>query len=56
MRSEDFDRNYAIQTRVPSTVHFAHATGTDSRLNLIGAEFRARGERHPWPQLYPCSK
>ena len=46
MRSQNLDRDGAVQARVTRTVHLAHAAGTEGRDNLVGPEFGARHECH----------
>jgi len=48
---QNFDGHLAAQARVASAVHFAHATGTKWCLDLIGPEFRSRGQSHNWERL-----
>ena len=40
------DRNRAIEARVPTTVHLSHPAGADRGEDFVGAELRARLERH----------
>jgi hypothetical protein len=40
------DGNDAIEARVPSLIHLAHAPIADGGEDLVGTELRARGERH----------
>jgi hypothetical protein len=44
---QDFDRDRAFEPCVTGAIHFAHAPGTQRRLNFIRAEFGAGGEGHP---------
>src|SRR5437868_6668002 len=45
---EDLYRNFAAKTSVQSAIDFAHAARAQRRLNFVGTQLRARGERHPW--------
>src|ERR1700686_3983522 len=56
MRSENFDRDRAIQTGIQRTVNFPHSAGAQRRLDFIGAEFRARGEGHRCCAIIVSSK
>src|SRR5579872_4878285 len=47
-RGENLDGDIAVQARVAGAVDFAHAAGTERRLDFVGAEFGASGERHGW--------
>ena len=40
------DRDVAVQPRIVGAIDLAHAAFTDGRLDLVGAECVARGERH----------
>ena len=44
MVGKDFDRDRAIESRIERTIDFAHTTRTQRGLNLVGPEFRARGQ------------
>src|ERR1700686_1418079 len=46
MRSENFNRDRAVQAGIQRTVDFPHSAGAQRRLDFIGAEFRARGKGH----------
>jgi len=48
---EDFDCDGAVEARVPSSIHLAHAPGTNQSENLIRTEAHAGRERHAgrWP-------
>lgn len=39
---QNFDRNFAAQSRVPCTVHFPHAARAQGRDDLVRPEFCAR--------------
>jgi len=47
-RRQDFDGDRAIEPGIASAVDFAHAPGTDRRLNFISSKPGARGQRHAW--------
>src|SRR6266705_4530459 len=46
MLGQDFDRDGALEPRVASAIDFAHPSRAQRRLNLVGSQFRARGEGH----------
>ncbi len=48
---EYLNRNYAVQTRIPSTVHFAHPARAQSRHDVIRTESFSRCQRHVGVQL-----
>ena len=50
-RGKDLDRNTSLEAGVTRAVYLAHAAGAERRLNFIRAEFRARGEGHPFVPL-----
>ncbi len=45
-RGQNLDRNGAVQPRIVGTIHLAHTSCTQQRLDFVGAEFHARGECH----------
>ena len=50
---EDLDCHVAVETRVMSTIHFAHAASAQRRLDLIRSQLCSRGQTHGWTELYP---
>src|SRR5215467_13034211 len=42
----DLDGDVAFELRVVRAVHLAHAAGAERGKDLVGTEFRARGQRH----------
>jgi hypothetical protein len=43
---EDFDRDVAVELRIPRAVDLAHSAGTERRDDLINTEPRAWCQRH----------
>ena len=43
-----FDRDVSVQARIVGAIDLAHAAFADGRLDLVGAECVARGERHEY--------
>src|ERR1700722_7170648 len=46
LRAGNFDRDEAIQPRVPTAIHFAHAASADGREDFVWAEFVAGRKLH----------
>ncbi len=46
MRSQNFHRHAAVKAGIAGTVHLAHATCAERRLNFVGAKSGARGQSH----------
>ena len=46
MGGQDFDGDGSVKARVAGTVHLAHATCAERRLNFVGAKSGARGQSH----------
>src|SRR5580692_1070945 len=44
--SQNFNCNGAIEADVPRTIHLAHPSSAQGRLNFVGAKFRAGGQSH----------
>jgi hypothetical protein len=51
MCRKDLNRDRALQPRITSAIHFAHAAGAERRDDLIWPEFVAISEPHNWPRL-----
>src|ERR1700733_13382752 len=49
---QDLDRHCPIKPRVARTIHFAHTSSAERRLNFIGTKFCTRGEGHACAPLY----
>src|SRR5262249_60387688 len=45
-RREDFERDLALQPRIPRPIHLAHATGAERCNDFVGADTRPGGEGH----------
>jgi hypothetical protein len=41
-----FQRNIALQPRIPGAIHLAHAAGAKMRNNFIGTDLGSGGETH----------
>src|SRR5439155_19477438 len=48
MFGENFDRNGAVQTRVPGAINLTHAARTDRRQDLVRPQLRAGGQGPCW--------
>jgi len=54
MGGENFNRDSSIEANIPGAIHFAHPPCAQWRLDLIRAEFYARGQRHSWRNYSPA--
>ena len=52
---QDFDRDVAIQLRVPRAIHFAHPAGADGSKNFVRADPRPGGQRRWDPSSHARS-
>ena len=51
MSGQYLDGYCAIKASVAGAINLAHAARAQRRLDFIGSEFGASGERHPFAQL-----
>jgi len=48
MVRKNLDGDRAVETRVPSPIHFSHATCANGRKDFVRAKFEAVEQRHGW--------
>ena len=55
MRGKNLDGDDALEPCIQRAIHLAHAASSKRGLDLVGSEFGASDECHPWASLYSCA-